>query len=104
MVDLVFILLIFFLVSLTLQQPKIWELALSGGGTGQSQQPSMVIELSIDGPKSMGRQIDVQEMISVAKQRNAIIAIKPGPGVSWQQGAQLLARLKDSGVPHALLP
>lgn len=104
MVDLVFILLIFFLVSLTLQQPRIWELSLIGGAGGVADEPTLLIELTALGPKSLGRLVDVQEIIADAKRRNAKVVVQAQAGSSWQQGADLLAQLSKNGVAHALVP
>lgn len=104
LIDVVFILLVFFMLASSFLDWRSIELTPpSSAGAGQSMTGAMLLEVRPDGIRLAGRLLTLGEVDERLGQRlkeapEQRVLIKPAPGVALQAAVELLDRLSAIGV------
>ncbi len=109
LIDVVFILLIFFMLASNFLQFRSFELSAAGPGVSRSERPSgLVVAITADGLQLDGRPVTLEALPgrvteALAGTPGRSVLVKPAQGVPLQQAIDALDALRVAGVTSATL-
>ena len=109
LLDVVFALLVFLMLSLSFLDWCAIDPSASGrADAGTSMEGALLIEIRREGLHLSGEIVSLEVLVSrvsdrVPEQLDQRVVVQPEPGVSTQQAAQVLDRLTVAGVPRMSL-
>ena len=104
LIDVVFILIVFFMLASSFSDWRAIELTTPGGAaTGASLEGALLVEIRRDGLRLSGEPVSLDALISRIEERAALrpdprVLVKPLPGVPLQEAVRVLDRLADAGI------
>lgn len=109
LIDVVFILLLFFMLATNFRYFNTIELNTPAAGTGTSSVAgALLIEVRLDGVRFAGRYMPLDQLMALVERRldanpDRQVLVQPGAGVSLQRTVRVLDRLTSVGVTHLSL-
>lgn len=109
LIDVVFILLIFFMLASNFLQFRSFELSAAGPGTARSDRPAgLVVDITLEGLTLDGRSVTLdalpgRAMEALAGTPGRSVLVKPAAGVPLQTAIDVLDALRGAGVTSATL-
>ena len=109
LIDVVFILLIFFMLASNFLQFRSFELSAAGPSVSRSERPSgLVVAITPDGLRLDGRPVTLDALPAGVTQALAgtpgrSVLVRPAQGVPLQQAIEVLDVLRGAGVTSATL-
>lgn len=108
LIDVVFILLVFFMLASSFEPRRSIELSATGAAGGGGMNGALLIDLRPDGLRLAGAPIEPEALWtriarSIAETADQRVLVRPAPGVDLQRTVTLLDRLAEIGVREAEL-
>ena len=103
LIDVVFILLVFFMLSSSFAQRRALELETTGPGTPGGLRGALLVEVRRDGLRLSGEAVSLDQLAAsvaarVARDPGQRVLVRPGPEVTLQPLVAVLDRLEEAGV------
>ena len=107
MIDVVFLLLVFFMLAARFGQEGALDLSLAGGGTGTWEGPPRLVQVDEEGLRLNGVVRDgeslIQALTGLVGSDADLILIQPAEGVPLQRLLDTMALLQGAGFPNLAL-
>lgn len=103
LIDVVFILLVFFMLASNFHDWRAIPLQTSGSGPGGAMRGALLIEVTVQGPRLAGESLTIPELIAQLRARraedpDAALLILPRDGVETGALVNVLDRLTAAGL------
>jgi biopolymer transport protein ExbD len=100
MIDVVFLLLVFFMLAARFGQEGALDLSLAGGGAEAWQGPPRLVQIAPEGLRLNGQTVDeatlVSTLISLTQTRDDLVLIQPAEGVALQRLLDVMSLLEGA--------
>jgi biopolymer transport protein ExbD len=107
MIDVVFLLLVFFMLAARFGQEGALDLRIAGGGAEAWQGPPRLVQIAPEGLRLNGQTVDeatlVSTLISLTQTRDDLVLIQPAEGVALQRLLDVMTLLEGAGFTSLAL-
>jgi len=107
MIDVVFLLLVFFMLAARFGQEGALDLSLAGGGAGTWEGPPRLVQVAEDSLRLNGVARDqeslIQTLFSLVETESDLILLQPAEGVALQRLLDAMAMLQGAGFANLAL-
>lgn len=101
MIDVVFLLLVFFMLAARFGNEGVLDLRIAGGGAGDWQGPPRLVRIETETLRLNGRDMDeaalVSSLRSLTETQSDLILIQPSEGVALQRLLDVMTTLEGAG-------
>lgn len=110
LIDVVFILLVFFMLATSFSQWRTIDLGVAKAGSGAGMKGAILVDIRTDGLRMAGRQIDEVDLVNSLHGRfrddpAQRVLIKPAPAVELQRAVDLIDSIaRAGGTDVSLVP
>lgn len=107
MIDVVFLLLVFFMLAAQFGTEKALPLGAAGSGGGEYRGAPRLIDLGATGLRLNGRPVAaealVAELVPLMPDADAIVILRPEPGVPLERAVQIVDLLRAAGIRRVIM-
>ncbi|NKX45141.1 ExbD/TolR family protein [Roseicyclus persicicus] len=107
MIDVVFLLLVFFMLAARFGQEGVLDLRIAGGGGTAWEGPPRLVQVEAEGVRLNGQAVEGEELVealrSLVETDSDLVLIQPAEGVALQRLLDVMALLEAGGLTSLAL-